>query len=345
MKGLSVINAVNLSAAPGSAANGDVYYDTTLNALRVFANGAWVSLGAGGGTVRNSRQDFRVSTESNVGVSTSDRTGLSTSTLYLVPFVGNGVALYESSAWAEYTSAQLSLALSGLTSGKNYDVYAYSRSAALAFDLGPAWSDNTSRGTGAGTTEQATQDGVSVNANSMTTLINGHSVAAKAGRLVGTIRTTGTTTTEDSAAKRFVWNAYNRVGRSLFRAESATSWSAGANSWRYANNTSANRVEAVVGLTGVSGLRVSVRGYVGGGGYGTLGIGEDSYSTPVTNSLTIQADSNGSNLNAVSSPEYRTNPSLGWHFWAWLEKPSGGNGTFYSSVNDMKCGIVGVIDA
>lgn len=38
----------NLATAPASPVGGQVYYDTALNALRVYANGAWVSLGAGG---------------------------------------------------------------------------------------------------------------------------------------------------------------------------------------------------------------------------------------------------------------------------------------------------------
>jgi hypothetical protein len=46
-------NAViqNLATAPGSAVEGQVYYDTALKVFRVYANGAWASLSTGAGTV------------------------------------------------------------------------------------------------------------------------------------------------------------------------------------------------------------------------------------------------------------------------------------------------------
>ncbi len=46
-------NAViqNLATAPASPVEGQVYYDTALDVLRVYANGAWASLSTGAGTV------------------------------------------------------------------------------------------------------------------------------------------------------------------------------------------------------------------------------------------------------------------------------------------------------
>ena len=41
----------NLATAPASPVEGQVYYDTVLDALRVYANGAWASLSTGAGTV------------------------------------------------------------------------------------------------------------------------------------------------------------------------------------------------------------------------------------------------------------------------------------------------------
>jgi hypothetical protein len=49
-KFLNPINLVNLSSDPGSANEGDIYYNTTADVVKVYANGAWVAIGAGGGS-------------------------------------------------------------------------------------------------------------------------------------------------------------------------------------------------------------------------------------------------------------------------------------------------------
>jgi len=43
------INLVNLASDPGTASEGDVYYNTTSDTVKVYANGAWASIGSGGG--------------------------------------------------------------------------------------------------------------------------------------------------------------------------------------------------------------------------------------------------------------------------------------------------------
>jgi hypothetical protein len=43
------INLVNLASDPGTASEGDIYYNTASDVVRVYANGAWASIGSGGG--------------------------------------------------------------------------------------------------------------------------------------------------------------------------------------------------------------------------------------------------------------------------------------------------------
>lgn len=43
------INLVNLASDPGTASEGDIYFNTTDDVVKVYANGAWVAIGAGGG--------------------------------------------------------------------------------------------------------------------------------------------------------------------------------------------------------------------------------------------------------------------------------------------------------
>jgi hypothetical protein len=49
-KFLNPINLVNLSSDPGSANEGDIYYNTTDDVVKVYANSVWVAIGAGGGS-------------------------------------------------------------------------------------------------------------------------------------------------------------------------------------------------------------------------------------------------------------------------------------------------------
>lgn len=51
MKVFKGINFAGQASAPSSPANGDVYYDTTLQKLRCYQNGAWVNLSDSDGTV------------------------------------------------------------------------------------------------------------------------------------------------------------------------------------------------------------------------------------------------------------------------------------------------------
>jgi hypothetical protein len=48
-KFLNPINLVNLSSDPSTASEGDIYYNTTDDVVKVYANGTWVAIGSGGG--------------------------------------------------------------------------------------------------------------------------------------------------------------------------------------------------------------------------------------------------------------------------------------------------------
>jgi hypothetical protein len=48
-KFLNPINLVNLASDPSTASEGDIYYNTTDDAVKVYASGAWLAIGSGGG--------------------------------------------------------------------------------------------------------------------------------------------------------------------------------------------------------------------------------------------------------------------------------------------------------
>lgn len=261
---------------------------------------------------------FRLTTESGVPVSTSDRTAQST--IYLTPFSHNCIGLYDGSSWELRTTAEISLALSGLTSGKNYDVFVYNNSGTLTLEA-LVWTDDTTRATAL-----AVQDGVYVKTGATTR------------RYVGTFRTTGTTTTEDSAGgttnqtggKRFLWNAYNQVPRQMAVIDTTDNWSYGTDTVRQANAASGNKVEYVSGLAstlvqaralGVTYLATnSLRA-------AKVGIGVDSTSAF---SGIIQGGYNTAStfVYAPVTGSYRGYPGLGYHYLAWCEKGADGTSAF-----------------
>lgn len=270
------------------------------------------------GTLFASTCEGRLTTESGVPVSTSDRTAQST--LYFTPYIGNRVALYDGTRWKMYVFAERSLALSGLTSGKPYDVFLYDNSGTLTIEL-LVWTNDTTRATAL-----ALQDGVYVKTGATTR------------RYLGTIYTTGTTTTEDSAAKRFVWSADHRVARWLSVTEGTTSWTASSTTYLQARGQAANQVEIVVGLAA---------GYLEIGVYGTasnsgntevVGIGIDSTTV---SSAQVHNGTNGS-VTPCSS-HYRGCPGVGRHYIAWLEKQSGGTTTWFGNPSGMSNGLIGAV--
>jgi hypothetical protein len=64
---LNPINLVNLASDPGTASEGDIYYNTTADVVKVYANGAWVAIGAGG-----SGSEITVSTTAPSSPTTGD---------------------------------------------------------------------------------------------------------------------------------------------------------------------------------------------------------------------------------------------------------------------------------
>ena len=72
----------------------------------------------------------RLTTESGVPVSTSDRTAQST--LYYTPFVHNIINLWDGAEWKPISFTEYTLALGTLTASREYNVFAYLNSGALA---------------------------------------------------------------------------------------------------------------------------------------------------------------------------------------------------------------------
>jgi len=260
-------------------------------------------------------------------VSTSDRTAQGT--IYFAPYLGAQVGLYTASAWAVSTFTERSLALSSLTSGKNYDVFLYDNAGTLTLELSAAWTSDTARNDAL-----ALQDGVQVKSSD-------HSR-----RYLGTFRTTGTTTTEDSTAKRFVWNMHNRVDRAMVNAKETTdSWNYTLAAYRQANANAANQLMYVVGLAedAVQARVAAIRNTLAAAINAVAGIGVDSTTT---NSAAYFGANSTTNAIQVTA-EYVGVPGIGYHFLAWLEySQATGTTTWYGDAGGptiFQSGMAGVV--
>ncbi len=280
------------------------------------ATGATGATGPSGGTILPTLYGGRLTLTSGVPVTTSDVVGAST--IYYSAFSSQFISLYTGSVWqnVEFTN-NTSLTLSGLTSATNYDVFGCLSGSNLALELSAAWTNATTR-----SGSIVLQDGVQVNSSDKCVLL-------------GTIRTTGTTTTEDSGGgvttqtggKRFVWNAYNRVPRSAAVIDATNNWSYNTATTRPADGAAGNQVQYVSGQASsfVDALLVSsVYVNSNSASAATQGIGLDS--TTVFTGMSSGAQSYTTNNVIGLTALYRGYPGLGYHALTWLEN-GGGAGT------------------
>ena len=191
----------------------------------------------------------RLTLETGNPVSTVDQTAKTT--LYLTPYQGNKIAVYDgASVWNTISlSADISITLASLTAGLPYDVWVYSNAGTLTLEL-TAWTNTTTRATAL-----ALQNGVYVKTGATTR------------RYVGTICIVATGQCEDSFVRRMVWNYYNRVKRIMTRLNT-TSHAYTTAAWRAWNNDAPNsQVEFVLGeqqnLTGICRANITGTGVHG----------------------------------------------------------------------------------
>ena len=272
-------------------------------------------------------QDFRLTLTTGVPVTISDVTAAST--LYCTPYKGNRIALYDGAAWNVRTSAEFSLALSGLTSGKPYDVFCYDNAGTPTLEF-LVWTNDTTRATAL-----AYQDGVLVKSGAATR------------RYLGTFYTTGTTTTEDSVANRYLWNYYHRADRPMLRNETTATWTYTTNTWRQANNAAANQLNFIVGVAEESVFAKAVGAARNSAAQQTayVGIGLDATNA---NSATLMPAasifSSATHFVALNA-EYLGMPAAGRHYLAWLEiDVTATNTTTWAGTQDSsKSGIQGSV--
>lgn len=285
----------------------------------------------------------RLTLETAVPVSTSDQSGKTT--VYYTPHRHNRIAVYDGTQWVWRTFTEMSQATTDNTkspaavaNNSNYDVFAWLDSSTMRATRGPAWSSDTARGTGAGTTELEFFEGRWVNKVAIT---NGP--AARRGLYLGTIRSDGSAQINDTLAKRHVFNAHNRVTRPMKVTESTNQWDYTTATFRQANANTANQLDVVIGL---SEEPVSARAFAtathSGAQRTTTGIGVDSTSV---NSADVFGGG-AATASQVNVAEYNGFPGIGRHTLVWLEwATAAGTATWYGDNNatGTQAGITGTV--
>jgi hypothetical protein len=228
-------------------------------------------------------------------------------TIFFTPYLSGVIALFTAGVWVQLTSPEVSIVLGGLTIGKNYDVFAFNAAGVVTLELSAAWATDSVR-----TDALTRQDGVFVKFADPTRLY------------VGTFRATAAGTTEDSTAKRFLWNRYNSATRALLVQAGSTAWAYAGVIFRAADATgaAANAFEFVVGNASASYLDARVETTIATSTVAILasavvGIGINS---TVASSAQIAPESQVIGTNTIPvACQYKGYPGLGYTKVTWLE--------------------------
>lgn len=286
----------------------------------------------------------RLTLSSATPVMTSD---VSNSTsIYYTPYVHDKIQIYDGTNWAVTTFTELTNTTTDNTknpaavgANSNYDLFVWNDSGTLRLGRGPAWTSDTSRGTGAGTTELERVNGIWVNKIAIT---NGP--AAQRGTYVGTVRSDASSTIDwelgglaagGDAVFLNVWNMYNRIDVSASSRDSTDSWTTNTNAFSALNNgVSSGTLNRASFVRGMNEELVNCALYAPGSiatsnANAGLGIGLDS-----TSANSAQVMNGGTFSTTFLIPWhaiYNGYPGLGFHYLQALQHggPSGNTVTFY----------------
>jgi len=290
---------------------------TTIGHIATFSdvNGTIQDGGISSLTVINTFCNGRMTLTSGSPVTTANVTGATT--IFFTPYNGNQISLFDGAAtWNTLEFVETSIAVPGTTSTM-YDLFAYNNSGTMALETA-TWTNDTTRATAI-----VLQNGVYVK-NGATTR-----------RYLGSFRTTTVNgQTEDSNAKRYVWNYYNRVARLMLVNETASTWTYSTATYRQANGNAANQLDYVLGVsedfinativTNAINSTTTNRTVYGG-------IGVDS--TTVNSATAFEQSTVNISFNTRIAAFYNAYSAIGRHILVWLEKGGGADTQTWAGTN------------
>jgi hypothetical protein len=139
----SSVDASTLPYTPAVPSDYDGAHTVIATAVDEIVGRVELLEGGGGGPITGivpSHCDLRLTLESGVAISTTDQG--SKTTLYLTPYKGAIIALYDGADWAGYPTAQISLSLAGLDVHRLYDIWCYLNTGSPTLDY-TAWNAPT----------------------------------------------------------------------------------------------------------------------------------------------------------------------------------------------------------
>jgi hypothetical protein len=257
-------------------------------------------------------------------------------TIYYALYVGDRIPIYDASGFVDTIFTELSNVTTNSATGKagpaavtinsNYDLFVWNDSGTVRLTRGPAWTSDSARGTGAGTSELQRLNGIWTNKVAIT---NGP--AANAGTYVGTVRSDGSSqinfqfgSSGSGTAQQAifgVWNAYNRVVVGTVVQDSTGSWTYTSTTVRASNASNGNRISLIRGLDEDSVLVTfcqRIQPPNTNSNFYQIGIGLDS-TTTFAQQAYIQNPSTATGISITIACGYAALPGLGWHFLQALE--------------------------
>ncbi len=294
----------------------------------------------------------RLTLTSNTPVLKSQVTGATT--IYYTMFIHDIIPIYDGAAWSATTFTELSNVTTASSSGSagpaavttnsNYDLFVWNNSSTITLTRGPAWTSDTGRGTGAGTTELQRINGIWTNKIAIT---NGP--AANKGTYVGTVRSDGSSqinfdlgsaSAGGGAGIIGLWNMYNRVDYRASVFDNNSSWTYGtAFTPQSVDASNTNRVSYIVGLdeeaiSAKYGCLILPRSEASTEHKGFIGVGYDSTTTfsGVVGIHTFQTTALGQGgCRSYVEGNLRRSSGLGYHYIQALEDTNTTTCTFYGS--------------
>lgn len=273
----------------------------------------------------------RLTLSSGDPVPASDVTGVAT--VYYTPYLHSFIDLYDTGVgkWRRFNFTEKSFSIPTTGTALPIDIFGVITSNDLAL-AEAVWSSDTARATAL-----VRQDGY---------WFLGSGSPPYNHLYLGTVRTVAASNViEDSAAKRFCWNHFNRVERPIAKTITATGYTYNTAAMRSVNSDTTFRVQAVCGLAGVAWMNLDMlifatsapATFVAGCG---IGVGSTTVNSARTPSFEVGIAGAGMMMQA----RLQQHLPLGFQFYQALERGGGGAGN-YTWFNGTDRGLFGWIMA
>jgi len=266
-------------------------------------------------------------------------------TVYYTPYIGNMVPVWNGTIWVPTVFSEVSQLTTDATKSPAaaainslYDIFVWSDAGTIRATRGPAWSSQTARGTGAGTTELTRSAGLIVNKYAVT---NGP--AASYGLYVGTIFCGGSAAVDwvpaPTAANGgaycalLIWNMFNR-DEALASVQDNTSYTLTASGYRAAHGSTNNRIYFVTGFA-EDAIAISYNSLTTtaatAGSYTQVSLGLDSASSQINGQFAQNNTTQNASQAISQNLSLSAAPQLGWHYVQAIEQGDGSHANTFNS--------------